>query len=202
MKPPIDPALAARDELATPFRYHLTAAPPAGESVWQRIANAVDDFLSRIFAHVHPGSGGAVVVWVVLALAAGLCAFLVARIVVARARRGSRTADIMALPDEDEAALAHAADDAARRGDMTAAVRLLLRAAVRLLDVRGTLDDDASATVGELRDEVRRREAPVAMSFDEIATAYVTSIYAQHPIDTSAWHRARGAYDLLRGVSA
>lgn len=202
MKPPIDPQLAARAELATPLRYHLTVVP-ARPSLLERIIDAIGTFLQRIFAHVHLGGGGAsVVVWGVVAIAVGLFAFLIARVVQAQARERSRAADAVTMLGDDEAALARAADDAAARGDLRTAVRLLLRATVTMLDERGEIDDEASATIGELRSEVARRGAPVATPFDEIAATFVSGIYAELPIDAPAWRRARGAYERLRAAAA
>lgn len=200
MKPPIDPALAARIELATPLRYQLHPAPPPQEPWFERLLDAVQDFFNRMFAHAHAAHGAAAFVWVVLAALFALSIWAIVRVALHIARRrphAGSSAEPIALA-HDDVRLASAAFEAAERGEMTIAIRLLLRAAVALLDVRGDIDDDASATIGELRREARSLGVDVASSFDEIASAYVSGVYAERPVEAPMWSRARNAYELLR----
>ncbi len=202
MTPPIDPALAARTELATPFRYHLERQPPPQEPWWLRIWDVVHQFLGPLFAHVH--GGGAIagaLSWVLLALTLGLALYLLVRLVLlAVPRPSSGVTSIEALSAErTDAKLAREAFAAAERGELTAAVRLLLRAAVAQLNLRGAIEDEASATIGDLRREVTPLGECVAAPFDTIASAYVAGVYAQHPVQATTWDRARTAYEALRG---
>ena len=203
MTPPIDPALAARIELSTPLRYHLGRPAPAVEPWWQRAFDEIGKLFSRLFSGVHVGASAQSAIGIaVLVVVLGACVLLVARLFGGRARR-VRLATATALePDRDETALARAAFLAAERGEMTAAVRLLLRASVTLLDIRGAIRYDSSATIGELRRAVRRRGERVSAPFDAIATAYVDGVYAERAIDATVWQGARGAYESLRATRA
>ncbi|HEY9084586.1 MAG TPA: hypothetical protein VIN40_01390 [Candidatus Tyrphobacter sp.] len=205
MKPPVDPALAARTELATPFRYHLQLPPPPVEPWWQRAWDAVAGFIDRLFSHVHVGhAAGAAIGDVLVAAIVALAFYLVVRFALILRPRTRRTgAEIEPLfAERDEQWLAREAFAAAERGEIGLAVRLLFGAAVMLLDLRGAIHDDASATVGELRRAVRPLGDVVAVPFGEIASAYVTSVYAERPVEPAAWSRAYAAYRSLRGLGA
>ncbi len=141
--------------------------------------------------------------WVVLVVFFALVAVLTLRAVsrVRLVHAGSADIEVFAEREDDDA-LARAAFAASERGDTIAAARLLLRAAIALLDVRGALDDDAGATIGDLRREVRAKGASAAAPFDAIASAYVTGVYAQRPIESDAWSRAALAYERLRAGAA
>ncbi len=197
MTPPIDPARAARIELGTPFRYHLLA-PTVSESPLARAWNALVDAFERALSHV-PGAHGAAMTltWLVAALALAACAIALVRVLpifsAARRRRDLGVATMRA--ERDDARLTRAAFAAADRGETTLAVRLLLRAAIALLGTWGVLDDDAGATVSDLRRAVC--DTVLAEPFNAIASAYVTGVYAQRPLDSAAWNRARGGYEAL-----
>lgn len=201
MNPPIDPALAARTELATPLRYHLAAQPPPREAWWLHGLEAVERFLARLFAHVHGGgSVAAALSWVLLALVLGLILYLLVRLLPAVPRPSSAVTSIEALSAErSDARLARQAFAAAERGELTTAVRLLLRAAVVQLNLRGAIEDEASATIGDLRREVMPLGERITVPFDTIASAYVGGVYAQRPVEPVTWNRARVAYEALRG---
>ncbi len=205
MKPPIDPALAARTELATPFRYQLQTQPPAPEPWWLRAWDWISNFLSRLFSHASGGHAiGALLGDVLIAAIVALTLYLFARLIlIATSRRRHADAAIEALSAErDEHRLAREAFAAAERGDIGLAVRLLFAAAVTLLDLRGAIRDDVSATVGDLRRAVRPLGDGVAAPFGEIASAYVTSVYAERPVEAAAWSRAYAAYRSLQGFGA
>ena len=196
MKPPIDPALAARTELATPFRYQLQTQPPAPEPWWLRAWDWISNFLSRLFSHASGGHAiGALLGDVLIAAIVALTLYLFARLIlIATSRRRHADAAIEALSAErDEHRLAREAFAAAERGDIGLAVRLLFAAAVTLLDLRG---------VGDLRRAVRPLGDGVAAPFGEIASAYVTSVYAERPVEAAAWSRAYAAYRSLQGFGA
>ncbi|MGC2244865.1 MAG: DUF4129 domain-containing protein, partial [Candidatus Aquilonibacter sp.] len=94
-------------------------------------------------------------------------------------------------------ALAALAAQAASAGDYARAVRLLFIAAVTLLDLRGVVRDERSATVNELRRRLHERDGALEPAFVEIARLYTATAYAQTPVDPDAWLRARAAYDNL-----
>lgn len=204
MNPPIDPALAAREELATPFRYHLQAQVPAEESLLERVIRTIGDWLrnlfERLFAHVHIGPTAAARIGeVVLAIAAAIASLLLVRLLLYLFSTRTRSrAELEALnPRRDHRALAEQAVAAAQRGELARAVRLLFLATVTLLQLRGAIRDDDSATVRELQREAVVLGSAVTSPFDEIARAYVWSVYAQRPIQADTWVRLRSAYDRL-----
>ncbi len=197
--PPIDPQLAARQELATPLRYHLQGAPPATQSWWDRLMEALGRLLERLFS-IHAGAsvGNFIVILALLAVAA-VTIFLVTRFFSTVPRRRGAETEIEELSAERaEHIFARKAFVAAERGDFVTAVRLLLRAAVVMLDLRGALRDDASATVGELRRQTLGFGESVAVPFGSIASAYVTGVYARLPVEETTWRKVRDAYEALR----
>jgi hypothetical protein len=90
-----------------------------------------------------------------------------------------------------------AASAAARDGDFARAIRLTFIAAVTLLDLRGVMRDERSATINELRRALHDRDDDLDGPFAEIAQLYTAAAYAQAPAGPEAWHRARAAYDEL-----
>lgn len=201
MRPAIDPQAAAREELATPLRYHLQAAPPSGEPLWQRLLDAIGNVLAKLFS-LHAGNGaGNVAVLVGLLAASALLVYLAARFLAAAPRK-RRTGVVLEelTAERAEHGFARRAFAAAERGDFVAAARLLLRAAVTVLDLRGAIRDEASATIGELRAEALRYGENVAAPFGRITSAYVTGVYAQRPVDEAAWLQARDAYEAIRSA--
>lgn len=204
--PPRDIAAAVRSELATPGRYHLHDA--ARHRSWLELAaswiyDRFADFERALAAHVHVGASATGLLGDVLViLCVGIVAFAGARLLMAL--QAERTARAVSLPLEttrNAAALARAASDAAASGAYGRAIRLLFAASVALLDLRGLLRDDRSATVNELRHAVRERAADAEIPFVEIARAYTSEAYAERPADRDAWTAASAAYDVLsRGV--
>jgi len=191
-------------ELRVPGRYRLhdvAAAPPA-PTWWERLWNWLGDrwnaLMKALFgrAHVNPIVAGAVgdVIVALLVLAVAIAAI---RILVVYGRRSQRADSIRFLtPDTDAATLYAMAVERADRGEFAAASQLLFRATLALLDVRGTLRDDASATVGEIRRRLPARD--VVSTFDTIARVFVAGTYAERPLDAAQWERARDAYLTLR----
>lgn len=201
MQPPIDPQLAAREEIATPFRYHLQAAPPQTEPLWQRLLDAIGNLLSRLFS-IHAASGvGNVVIFAALVATVALAVYLIVRfsVIVPRRRAAGAIVEEPAA-ERSEFGLARGAFAAAARGEFVAAIRLLLRATVAMLDLRGAIRDDASATIGELRREASRLGESVATPFGTIASAYVSAVYARRHVDERIWQQARDAYERLRSA--
>ena len=204
MNPPIDPAQAAREELATPFRYHLQSHIPAQESLLERAISAVvawlRNFFERLFSHAHLSPTVAARIGdVVLGIAAAVTALLLVRLFLFLfTTRTQSRGDLKALnAQRDHRLIAEQAIAAAQRGELARAVRLLFLAAVTLLQLRGAIRDDDSATVRELQREAGLLGTTVTVPFDEIARAYVWSVYAQRPVRAETWSRLRSAYDRL-----
>jgi hypothetical protein len=76
---------------------------------------------------------------------------------------------------------------------------LLFASTLALLDVRGVVPADASATVGDVRRQLRRSDASAVSSFDLVAGAFVAGTYAERPIGEPEWQRARDAYAGIAG---
>lgn len=200
-------ALAAA-ELSVPGRYQLNPVavkPPSPtwwERVWSWVRDRWDALMQTLFGRVRVNPKAAAIIGdLVIALLVLAVAAAAVRIVVVYGRRSRRAASVRALaPDAGAATLYAMAADRADRGDYAAAAQLLFRATLALLDVRGTLRDDASATVGEIRRRLPQRE--VVYAFDAIAAAFVAGTYAERPIDTTQWQRARDAYLTLASEPA
>ncbi|MDQ2866451.1 MAG: hypothetical protein M3R51_09520 [Candidatus Eremiobacteraeota bacterium] len=197
--------LAVRRELAVPGRYHLGAPEHAQRrSWWQSIAawvgDRINEFFAWIAAHVHPGREGSAIVGDALLLGAVVLVGIVgARLLVAlQLTRDRKVASAsIAHADRDAQSLISAAALAATREDYASAVRALFAAAVTVLDLHGTIDDDQGATINELRRMIRTRDADAERSFGEIARYYSVAAYAQAPIDRAAWQSVRDAYAVI-----
>lgn len=202
-KPPHDLVQAVRAELATPGRYQL-AIPRAVHRSWlqlalQWLADRYADFEHALASHLNVGAktvslfGDLIVVLCVL-----LLGYVAARLLIAvQLDRAARTRAISIGPARSAHAIARAAADAAASGDYARAIRLLFAAAVTVLDLRGVLHDDPSATVNDLRRALRVRNVGVEAPFVEIARAFSAAAYAEEHLDAAAWDAAREAYDRL-----
>lgn len=188
-------------ELSVPGRYQLRVTAPASpqpKNWWERVLSWLGDrwntLMRALFgrAHINPAAaafiGDLIIALLVLAVAAAAI-----RVLVVYGRRGQRAASVRVLmPAVDAAALYAMACRRADRGEYAAAGQLLFRATLALLDVRGAVRDDASATVGEIRRRLPARD--VAGAFDAVATMFVAGTYAERPLDAAQWERARDAY--------
>jgi len=198
----------AAAELSVPGRYQLNPVketPPSPtwwERLWSWVHDRWDALMKTLFGRIRVNPKAAAIIGdLVIVLLAFAVAAAAIRIVVVYGRRGKRAASVRALvPDADAAALYAMAAKLADRGEYAAAAQLLFRATLALLDVRGTLRDDASATVGEIRRRLPERD--VVGAFDAIATAFVAGTYAERPIDATQWQRARDAYLTLAAEPA
>ncbi|HTX55494.1 MAG TPA: DUF4129 domain-containing protein [Candidatus Acidoferrales bacterium] len=200
--PPIDITRAVRDELAVPGRYHLSvvpARPSLLDHVLQWLWDRWSDFWHMLTAHVKIGPAGAALVGdaVVVAAVVGVAMILAHLLVELQLRRMQRDQAMPLGSARSAHALANAAGWAADEGDYGRAIRLLFMAAVTMLDLRGIVRDERSATINDLRRELRGRDDRLDESFAAIARLYAAAAYAQTPADAQAWQRARHAYDEL-----
>ncbi len=186
-------------ELSVPGRYQLRAAAtaPPRKTWWQQLLSWLGDrwnaFWQALFgrARINPTAaklvGDAIIALLVLAVAAAAI-----RILVVYGRRGQRAASVRELTSTDAATLFAMASERADRGEYAAAGQLLFRATLALLDVRGTVREDASATVGDIRRRLPARD--LIGAFDAVAGMFVAGTYAERPLDAAQWERARDAY--------
>lgn len=202
---------AVLQELAVPGRYRLTApSVPIRSRTWLEVAwawvadrwNELYDALSK---RVHLGvSGRATLGDLLIVLFSLIVAFVGARLLGAfQMSRQARFASVPLAAQRNAHALMVQAVAAAERGEYVRAIRILFTAAVTLLDLRGLVHDDASATINELRRALREHAAPSEGAFLDLARAYASAAYAERPADAGLWERARAAYDdLVRSATA
>jgi hypothetical protein len=160
---------------------------------WQR-------FWEFLFARVRVGSQEAASLGdVLLVLVAVLMIVVVVRLLRNLQVERSQHAPPAAPLEEPPAprTLYKQACNAAARGDFGTAALLLFAAMVALLERRGAVDASASATVGELRRELRARNARLVAAFDAVAAPFVQEAYAERAVAETQWHRARDAFATL-----
>lgn len=198
-----DFAAVARRELAVPGRYQLAikvAPPPVQpwyERGWQWLMDRLHDLWQALFGRVHLGRGGAIAIGDLLigALVLALIFVAIRFIGALQFERRRRASQIEALaPPANARELYERAHAAAGRGDLATASRLLFAATLVALDLRGAVVEDPSATVGDLRRTLRSREAGLVVPFDLVAAPFVASAYAERPVATADWERAREAF--------
>jgi hypothetical protein len=203
-QPPDLQALAAR-ELSIPGRYQIANPPPPSYEpwwthLWRWLHDRWQRFWQAAFGRVHVGRQTAANIGDVLLVLLGLLVIFVAvRLLVnlQLARDASRTASGALEEPPSPRALYRDASSAASRGDYGAAALLLFAATVALLERRGDVKDARSATVGDLRRELRARDAALVVGFDAVAAPFVQRAYAERPIDEPQWQRARDAFDRM-----
>ena len=199
-----DARAAASAELAQPDRYRLAApkTAPRRQSLWERAMDWVgrqwDRLWKALFGKVRitraeRGAFGDIALAIVLlALVVAVIRLLAgAQLERSSRRRGS---SVSLEPQRSARALYWEAVALADRGDYARAVRVLFLAAVTALDLRGVMRDDVGATVGELRRALRARNPRLAEPFDRVAGPFVAAAYAEAPIGSAEWQRARDAY--------
>ncbi len=116
---------------------------------------------------------------------------------LARSEARSRSEPLATPPDPQS--LYRDACDAANRGDYGGAALLLFAATVALLDGRGALRANRSATVGDLRRTLRAGNAALVAPFDAVAAPFVERAYGERAIEEPQWHRARTAFESMAG---
>lgn len=195
---------AAAAELAHPGRYDLVPPKTAArqKSLWERaldwIGKQWDRLWNALFGKVkvsqnERGAFGDLALAIVLLALIVAVVRLLAGVQIERASRRGGAHEALGA-QRSARALYWEAAALADRGDYAHAVRVLFMAAVTALDLRGVMHDDAGATVGELRRELRARDARLAEPFDRVAGSFVAAAYAEAPIGDADWRRARDAY--------
>lgn len=202
-RPPHDIARAVRDELSFPGRYHLGATQVAHKT-WLQVAfqwlwDRYSEFERALAQRIHLGRTGESVLGDLFVLGGiAIFAYVAARLLMSLQTEHMRQAETYELGSSRSAhLLARAAADAAAAGDYARAIRLLFAGAVTLLDLRGVVRDDASATVNDLRRALHERNAAADGPFLAIARAYTAAAYAEERIDESIWSGANAAYATL-----
>jgi len=189
-------------ELATPGRYHLTASvvePPSPSwwsLLWNWLRDRWNDLWRAAFGRAHVGRMGSVAIGdVLLAIVALLLVIVTIRLLAALTidrRRHSGEVRFEAEPVAGE--LYAKACAFARRADYAQASTALFAAAIAALAERGAVQDDSSATVGDVRRALGASQRTLVAPFNDVASAFVTSAYAQQPVAAADWERARSAY--------
>ncbi len=205
--PPQETHAAVRSILAQDG-YQLNgggAAPPPGETLWEKIVRWIGHLLSVIFGRVFATANAVPFVGQVLAvlLLAGLLFAIGYGAVVLFRGRARRVAGALDVGDALEAhldpeALYERAQAAAGAGRYGQAIALLFQASLACLDRAGTILYDPSRTAGEYRRLVRRNATVVSQPFDALAGSFTAAAYAEERPSDSDWAAARSAFLELR----
>jgi hypothetical protein len=195
----------AQRELATPGRYQLSVARPAPVQApwwmptWRWLAGAFYRLWKAVAGRVHIGPSavrgiGDVLLVAIVVVVIYVAIRLIRGVVIARATP-TAAEPLDARPDP--VALYRDACDAATRGEYGNAAVMLFAATVALLDVRGAIAGRRSATVGDLRRELRAGHAQLVPAFDAVAAPFVEKAYAERSVEAPQWQRARTAFDRV-----
>ncbi|MFY9719426.1 MAG: hypothetical protein WAK16_07260 [Candidatus Cybelea sp.] len=203
--PPRDLHALAQRELTIPGRYQLTASPVAAppqsflSRAWSWLYARWLQLMHALFARVHVGDRTVMSLGDGLLVLVGLLLLAVAIRLLRNLQlvRSSRLAYEPLAAPLDPQSLYNDARDAANAGDYGGAALLLFAATVVLLDRRGAVEGNRSATVGDLRRELRANDAALISPFDAIAAPFVQKAYAERPVGAREWGRASDAFDTL-----
>lgn len=209
--PPSDLAALAQRELSIAGRYqlHERVVPAPPEGWWSRFLDWLGerwDALKRaLFSHLRGADRTVTGIGDVLLIAIGLV--LLGAIVsllrnIRLARSGARTASQPLATPADPRALYDEACAAAAAGEHGIAALRLFAATIALLDLHRVVHGRRSATVGDVRRELRANDAQLIEPFDAIAAPFVRSAYAQQPVSAGDWERARDAFAGLPQAQA
>ena len=210
--PHSDPAAAVASARAVLARPEFASDPPPPPSFADRLAAWLDRlFQPRATPNVNaPNVNPNVILGILIAIAAGAFAVLVAVLVQAIGRREAR-ARPLAL-DEEEAVLMEARDNdsllalaeqQAKAGDYRRAFRLVYLASLVALDTNGVLRFDRSKTNWEYlralrasgRGDVYSALTPLTREFDQVW-------YGFAPTDASQYAHALAQYHALHAAPA
>ncbi len=209
--PPQVPATAVAAARAVLARPEFASDPPPPPSVADKLAAWLDKLLRRRSSPQTPNVPNAnpkVILGILIAIAAGAFAVLVAVLVQAIGRREAR-ARPLAL-DEEETALVEARDNnsllalaeqSAKAGDYRRAFRLVYLASLVALDTNGVLRFDRSKTNWEYlramrasgRNDVYAALTPLTREFDQVWYGFALA-------DASQYARALAQYHALQSA--
>jgi hypothetical protein len=205
MAEPPDLRVLAERELAVPGRYRLaSSAAVVSEPWWMRAWEWFSERWQRlwnaIFARVHVGRAAAASIGDVLLVLVGLLLIFVVVRLLMNFHLARSTALVESTPLEGRPsprALYKEACNAASRGDYGGAAVLLFAATIALLDRQGAVEAARSATIGDFRRALRRRNAALIPSFDAVAAPFAQRAYAERAVDELQWGHAREAFESL-----
>ena len=209
--PGTNPAAAVSSARAVLARPEFASDPPPPPTISDKLAAWLDKLSARRSspkAPNFPNANPKVILGIMIAIAAGAFAVLVAVLIQAIGRREAR-AKPLAL-DEEEAALVDARDNnpllalaeqQAKTGDYRRAFRLVYLASLVALDTSGVLRFDRSKTNWEYlrllrasgRNDVYVALTPLTREFDQVW-------YGLAPADASQYARALAQYHALQAA--
>lgn len=206
-QPPHDASATAAAILAQPvYKQEPTKkAPPAKESVWEKILRWFGDKIGRLFDGLARATQGvpflgdifAIVLIGVAVLGLAYVAYRIADVFLVR-RNPVATQDGDLMPVGASAEQLHqAALDEARSGSYARAVALLFHASLMVLDRTDRVAYDPSRTAGEYRRIVRRKAQSIAADFDSLARIFTTAAYADEPVNERDWMQASAAFAVV-----
>jgi hypothetical protein len=203
---PPDLRILAQREFDTPGRYRLDepATAPATQPWWSPalrwLAARWQQLWRALFGRMHVSNSGAVAIGDGLLVVAGLGLLIVALRLLREVRFAPPASRFQSQPiaaAPDERSLSAAASRAANRGDYGNAVLLLFAATIAALDRRGAVTSDRTATVEELRRQLRRHDASLTAPFDAVAAPFVARAYADRTVEAPEWQRALEAFTTM-----
>ncbi len=206
---PTDLRSLAQRELGIAGRYHLMQPPAVAASepwwlrAWSWIADRWGRFWKALFGRVHVGKAQAAGIGDVLLVVIVVVLIVVLVRLLRNLQFARSTSRLHSEPLEESpapSALYALACAAASRADYGGAALLLFAATIALLDRQGAVDGTSSATVGDLRRELRARNAALVVAFDTVSGPFVQKAYAERAVDEPQWDRARNAFVTLSGV--
>jgi len=198
-RPPLEPAsLAHRILSESRFRMQVHAR----DDWWTRFWTWFWSKVASLFGHGGSAPPGVVdaIGDILLIAAAGLVIYFVVRLLMSLVRDAPAEDHVAARAIERKTAARDWYDravTAASQGRFGAAVVLLFRATLAILDLRGVVHDDPSHTVNESRAELLRSAPQFAPGFNAVARTFTAALYAEDPVSSAQWEEARGAYDAL-----
>lgn len=195
--PPIEPEHLARAILAEPrFRraaVHAAISPWA--VAWRWLVHEWAELVTALARSAHLGSAAPLVAEGALGLAVLVLGGFIAHTIAAGLRKRPRAVTSMPLPQTPGAHQLYAAGTrAAAEGAYAAAIVLLFRATLRVLDRRALVPDAPSRTVNETRSALRSVAPQLLEAFDGISQPFVAALYAERPTGPEEWHTAQAAF--------
>ena len=203
--PPHNPRTLARAILADTARYHVTQ-PQVRERpkswlqrAWDWAALQWGRLLHALLGNVRlrpktgVALGGALLLLIALLSAAALAK------VAGALWRGpaARAPSAGATPLLTGAELYERSLAAAERHAFTRAFELLFAATIATLERRGVTRCEPSATVGDVRRDVRERAATLVAAFDAVAAPFTAAVYAARAPGHADWENANAAFLTL-----